>query len=248
MLLWVWANLLLLSVNNQRSSLSLAEDAVNKPWRPLPQGRISPEQSKTLLHWLYAITPAISTLAGGGLRQNFGLVFLGVWYNQFGGGDCNPLLRNGIVAVGYFCFASGALEVSLGFPLPMPLTGSPGSEAAVPLLKWLGIIVVAIATTMHTQDMYDQEGDALRGRRTLPLVVGDGCARWVTVFWMGVWGIICPLSWGLSFLSGAFLLIFGLAATVGARGLMYRDVQSDKLTFWVWNVWLSCIFILPILS
>lgn len=245
-LLWVWSNLLLLSLNNQRSPSSLAEDRVNKPWRPLPQGRISPSESKRLMYWVYAITPAMSTLFGGGLRQNFGLIFLGTWYNEFGGSDCHPLLRNAIVAVGYSCFASGALEVSLGFQLPMPFTGAPDSDVAMPLFKWLAIIVGAIVTTMHTQDMYDQEGDALRGRRTLPLVVGDGCARWITVFWMAAWGVICPLFWGLPPLSGVSLLTFGLATTIGVRGLLYRDVSSDKLTFWLWNVWISCIFTLPI--
>lgn len=245
-LLWVWTNLLLLSINNQRSPSAIAEDAVNKPWRPLPQGRISPGESKRLLYWTYAITPLISTLAGGGLRQNFGLIFLGAWYNEFGGSDSNPLVRNAIVAIGYFCFTSGAMEVSLGFELPMPLKGTPGSDGAMALFQWLGIIVGAIVTTMHTQDMYDQEGDALRGRRTLPLVVGDGCARWITMFWMFVWGIICPLFWGLSPLSGKFLLSFGPAVTVGVRGLIYRSVSSDKITFWVWNVWISCLFALPV--
>lgn len=245
-LLWVWSNLLLLSINNQRAPLSVSEDAVNKPWRPLPQGRISPSQSKRLMYWVYAITPLMSTLFAGGLRQNFVLIFLGTWYNEFGGGDCHPLLRNAIVAVGYFCFASGAMEVSLGFQLPMPLKRTPEFDIAVPLFQWFGIIVGAIVTTMHTQDMYDQEGDALRGRRTLPLVVGDGCARWITVFWMCAWGIICPLFWDLPLLSGVSLLVVGLAAAVGVRGLLYRDVPSDKLTFWVWNVWISCIFTLPI--
>lgn len=246
-LLWVWANLLLLSINNQRAPLSISEDAVNKPWRPLPQGRISPSASKRLMYWVYVITPIMSTLFGGGIRQNFGLIFLGTWYNEFGGGDCHPLVRNAIVAVGYFCFASGAMEVSLGFQLPTPFTETPDSDIAMSLFRWLGIIVAAIVTTMHTQDMYDQEGDSLRGRRTLPLVVGDGCARWITFFCMGVWGIICPLFWGLPPLSGVFLLIFGLATAVGARSLIYRDVPNDKLTFWVWNIWISCIFALPIL-
>lgn len=60
-----------------------------------------------------------------------------------------------------------------------------------------------ILTTVHTQDMYDKEGDAARGRQTLPLVMGgrsssmDDCildvglgrlvssvlARSVCVFW-----------------------------------------------------------------
>jgi hypothetical protein len=36
-------------------------------------------------------------------------------------------------------------------------------------------------STLHMQDMYDQAGDSLRDRRTLPLVVGDSSARWMTI-------------------------------------------------------------------
>ncbi|KAH8748855.1 hypothetical protein F5883DRAFT_696909 [Diaporthe sp. PMI_573] len=116
----------------------ISENAVNKPWRPLPQGRISPSESKRLMYWVYVITPFMSTAFGGGIRQNFGLIFLGTWYNEFGGSDCHPL-------------ASGAMEVALGFQLPVLFAGTPGSDVAMPLFHWLGIIVAAIVTTMHTR-------------------------------------------------------------------------------------------------
>ncbi|OTB03481.1 hypothetical protein M426DRAFT_263029 [Hypoxylon sp. CI-4A] len=244
-LLWVWANLLPFAINNQRTPLSVTEDSANKPWRPIPQGRISPGQAKVLMLCLYAATPFISMLLAGGLRQSVALVFLGTWYNNFGGADEHPIIRNAINALGYLCFASGAMEVSLASSIPIDFSGS-GSGSI--LLQWLGIIAGIIITTVHTQDMYDQEGDALRGRRTLPIVVGDAWARWITALSMAIWGICCPAFWGAAPGSMAFIMSFGLAITVAIRTLMYRDVPNDKLTFLVWNIWVSTVFFLPICS
>ncbi|KAI0885723.1 UbiA prenyltransferase family-domain-containing protein [Annulohypoxylon maeteangense] len=243
--LWVWAHLLPFAINNQRAPLSIIEDLVNKPWRPIPQGRISPSQARVLMLCLYATTPLISTLLAGGLRQSVALIFLGTWYNNFGGADRHPIMRNAINALGYLCFASGAMEVSLASPLPINFSGS-GSGSG--LLQWLGIIAGIIITTVHTQDMYDQEGDALRGRRTLPIVVGDACARYITALSVALWGICCPTFWGAAPGSMAFIVSFGFAIIVVIRTLMCRDVPNDKLTFLVWNIWVSTVFILPICS
>lgn len=241
--LWVWVNMLPFAINNQRTPLSIAEDSVNKPWRPIPQGRISPSQAKVLMLSLYAATPFVSTLVAGGLRQNVALILLGTWYNNFGGADGHPIMRNAINALGYLSFASGAMEVSLASPLPISFFGSDSGSS---LLQWLGMIAGIIFTTVHTQDMYDQDGDALRGRRTLPLVVGDASARWVTALSMAIWGPCCPIFWGAGPDSMAFMVSFGFAFTVIIRTLIYRDVSSDKLTFLLWNIWVSIVFSLPI--
>lgn len=103
-----------------------------------------------------------------------------------------------------------------------------------------------ILTTVHTQDMYDQEGDAARGRQTLPLVIGDGPARWTIAFWMLVWGASCPAFWHVPF--AYFGISLGLAVLIGARTLIYRTVSSDKATFVIWNVWISLLYIIPLIS
>lgn len=159
-------------------------------------------------------------------------------YNNFGGADVNPLIRNAINALGYICFISGAMEVALDVPLPLSTTSV--------LAKWFGIISGIIMTTVHTQDMYDQEGDTLRGRSTLPLVLGDGPARWITAVWMVVWGVLCPNFWHTTLLTRAIGI--GLALLVGLRTLAYRSVPSDKVTFLIWNIWVSFVYALPLLQ
>jgi 4-hydroxybenzoate polyprenyltransferase len=189
----------------------------------------------------YAATPFVSIAVEGGLRQGIGLVFLGTWYNNFGGADYHPVLRNSINALGYLCFLSGAMEVALAASLPLTVPGS-----SLRLLRWFVILAGVILTTIHTQDMYDQEGDAIRNRRTMPLVIGDGLARWMTAFSMLVWGIVCPVFWEATLFFWNMSL--GLAALVGIRTLVYRSVSTDKRTFVIWNIWVSLLYILPLFS
>lgn len=129
----------------------------------------------------YVTAQVYSLLYGGGYRQSLGLVLLGTWYNNFGGSDQHPVVRNLISALGYLCFTSGALEAALG-GTPLPFRTAPR------LTRWLLVIAGIILSTVHAQDMYDQEGDAKRGRRTVPLVIGDAPARWTIAIPMLVWG------------------------------------------------------------
>lgn len=189
---------------------------------------------------LYITSPCVSIAVKGGLRQNVSLILLGVWYNNFGGADCHPFVRNAINALGYVSFTSGAMEAALATPLPFWEAGRVSR-----LGQWLCILCGVVFTTVHTQDMYDQAGDAIRSRRTLPLVIGDGPARWTIAFWMFVWGILCPAFWGIS---GTFFgLSLFLAVSVGTRILFYRSISSDKTTFLVWNIWISSLYISPLI-
>ena len=234
-LLWIWLNLLPFTISNQTSPAAIREDAINKPWRVLPSGRMTPRRASRLALALYPLAIG-SSLAFGGIRQSLGLVFLGTWYNHFGGGDASCLVRNLINAAGYVCFTSGAMEVTLGFQLPLESR----------LLSWFGVIAAIIFTTVHLQDMYDQEGDAMRRRKTVPLVVGDGLARWSIAIPMVLWGWLCPDYWTVG--TWTTRLSISLAGVVTYRCLCIRNVRGDKNTFKLWNVWMGLVFMLPALG
>ena len=235
MLLWIWLNLLPFTINNQRSHDAMIEDAVNKPWRALPSRRISPRQAGYLVQALYPLALASSLLLGG-VRQSLGLVILGTWYNVFGGGDNNCCIRNFINAFGYICFASGAMEVALNYPLPLETC----------LIRWFSIVAAIIFTTVHVQDMYDQGGDRMRKRKTVPLVIGDVPARRSIAIAMLLWGGFCPIYWngGLTLVASSITL----AIVIAARTLLLTTVEADRLTFKMWNSWVTLIFCLPFLS
>jgi 4-hydroxybenzoate polyprenyltransferase len=235
-LFWVWLNLLPFAINNQRTPAAITEDSINKPWRPLPSRRVTPAQAKAWMLFFYTYAVCYSAFTGSALTQSASLVVLGTWYNNCDGADASPIVRNAINALGYICFTSGALEIAVGSKVALLSCGA--------LIKWLGIIAGIVFTTVHTMDMYDQEGDAARGRRTLPLVIGDNAARWIICVFMYIWGVACPMFWHAPPLACAVSMM--LAGTVGFRTLYWRSVADDKRTFIVWNVWMASVYTLPL--
>lgn len=231
---WAWINLLSFSINNQRSPQAVAEDALNKPWRPIPSRRLSSKSAAQLLPASH-LSAIITSIALGNLTQCLGLIILGYMYNNRGGGDTSWLSRNVINAGGFTCFSSGALQVVLA---------SYGS--AMKIFGWWSFVIAAIIfTTVHTQDMYDQEGDATRNRRTVPLVIGDGPARISIAFAMAVWCWLSSWLWRSTWIGYVGPVSLGL--TVMLRTLLYRSVVADKNTFRIWNLWLVSIYLLPVL-
>lgn len=233
--LFVWLNLLPFAINNQINEHAVQEDAVNKPWRTMPSKRMTRRQARRLMIVLYAAAMGLSFFTRG-FRQSTALLILGFWYNNLGGGDGNYLVRNTINAFGYVCFTSGAMEVALGSSLPMNTS----------LARWFAVLAGIILTTVHLQDMYDQAGDKLRGRKTAPLVLGDRLTRWLTAIPMITWGYASPRLWGLELSLTLPSLL--LAVTVVARSLLFTSVEQDRLTFKFWNLWIGLIFLLPLLK
>lgn len=113
-------------------------------------------------------------------------------------------------------------------------------------MTWLGLIAAVVATTVHSQDMYDQEGDAAVGRRTIPLVLGDKPARWSIALAVLLRCATCPLYWGCS-LTG-YILLGSLGSTVAWRTLRRTSVREDRNTFRIYNAWLVILYSLPTMA
>ncbi|CAG8028300.1 unnamed protein product [Penicillium nalgiovense] len=236
---WLLINLIPFAINNQQGQRAIAEDGLNKPWRPFPRARTSHEWGMRVMIILYIFAPIYSLAFAGGVRHSAALIWLGMWYNNWGGADKNPVIRNIINGLGYTCFASGAMEVALGGSLlPLHPLGLPG--------QWLLVIIGIISSTVQLQDMSDQAGDAKRGRRTVPLVWGDTAARWTIVVPMFCWGVWCPIFWAVS--PFWFTVSMALASLVALRTLAVRSVQGDKQTFRLWNCWIAVVYMLPLFS
>ncbi|KAL8937853.1 MAG: hypothetical protein Q9216_004216 [Gyalolechia sp. 2 TL-2023] len=180
-LFWCWINLLPFAINNQRQDEAIVEDKLNKPWRPLPSARLSQRKAKLLVFSLYP-TAILASSWIGGFYQSLALVVLGSLYNDWGGAEVNCMIRNLLNGAGYISFASGALSAAFGSQFTPTLA----------LIKWLAVIFVVVATSVHSQDMYDQEGDSLRHRKTVPIVIGDARSRWTIAAAVGFWSVFCP--------------------------------------------------------
>jgi len=231
---WLWINLLPFTIDNQRHAESIAEDKINKPWRTLPSQRMTPGQARNLAISLYSLA-IISSFFIGGLEQCLSLIVVGVWYNDFQGAE-GVLPRHLINAFGYRCFNTAALEVALG---------GRDFRSSTSLMVWEAIISGLVFTTIHSMDMYDQEGDASRNRKTLPLAIGDNLGRWCLAFWMTIWSVVCPTYIGAPLIG--FVLMTGLGGLISVRYLLCRTVADDLMTFMLWNVFMVAIYMLPLL-
>ncbi|KAI5923170.1 hypothetical protein F4810DRAFT_701381 [Camillea tinctor] len=232
MFLWSWANLFLFNLHNQRYPAAIAEDALNKPWRPLPAGRLTPRQATRVMYYMYPVMLIIS-LAVGGLVPSLAEALSCLWYNEWGSA-ANPFVKNLLNKVGFACFFARPLEVVTGHSI---FSGK--GVAAI----WLLILAAAITTTSHLQDFRDTVGDKLAGRKTVPLVLSDTNARAVAAFGVIGWTYIaCPF-WETSRIVGAWPW---LAGTMMA-GNLFRDrsIKGDILTWKMFPLWFMGLFILP---
>jgi len=232
-LLWTWLNLLPFNISNQRQPTAIKEDLANKPWRPLPSGRLTPRQATLLMLTFYPMALAISLYLHGS-RSCLALMALGWWYNDHEGAETWGT-RNFINAAGYLSFIYGAFEVAIGSQAHL-------SERAC---QWFLLIGLIIFSTVQVQDIPDQEGDGARGRKTLPLVIGDMPARWSIAILLPIWSLLAPAFWQLD--AVVYVLPLTLSGLISMRILRKRAVADDKISFRMWNAWILTIYVLPIM-
>ncbi|KAI0593475.1 UbiA prenyltransferase family [Biscogniauxia sp. FL1348] len=226
-------SLLLFDLANQRSPESQEEDRVNKPWRPIPSGHITSEQTRQAM--LFYAPAALGFNYMLGIWDEGLLVqVLSYYYNELKGGD--GFLRDVIIAVSYSLANRTSLKLVVG---PENSISSHGH-------LWIAVISAIILTTMHIQDLKDQRGDSKLGRKTLPLYLGDRSCRIALAFLIPFWSLVTVSFWELDIIySSGYCL---LAALIAGRVLFRRDHQQDARTWRLWCCWHASLYALPLLS
>ena len=270
---YVYLNLLPFDIANQRGTEAIAEDSINKAWRPLPSGRITQRQAQILMCCLYAFAVLMSRVLGG-LGPSLTLIGLGFWYNDFGGADSHCIVRNLINALGYLSFSVGATEVALNDHTQSGIGNLLLSNPVA--LKWHIIIGFIVFTTVQIQDLQDQEGDSMRGRKTVPLVFGDGLTRLTLALLLPLWSLLSVWFWvhenrkahnarnrvdHIRYSSVTTLIVVGGLAAIVVFRLMSAFPKrwelfekricaslaiADKKTFKIWNIWIAGIYVVPL--
>ena len=231
--LWLWLNLLLFNIANQRLPSSIIEDKFNKPWRPLPSGRLSPEQARVLL-LLIVPTVLVCSLYLGAPTEVLLLISLTWMYNDLGGGDENFVIRNVINAFGMAFYGSGAIIIACGSQCELTSSG----------YQWIALIGGIVMTTLQVQDMSDQKGDAVRGRKTMPLVLGDAFVRWTIGVGVMGWSVVVPTFWKVGI--AAYMPPLAVGGVLASRILVLRNVEADKVTWKLWCLWMISLYLLPL--
>ncbi|KAL8723629.1 MAG: hypothetical protein Q9225_000072 [Loekoesia sp. 1 TL-2023] len=230
-----WLNLFVFDVANQRLPAAIIEDSLNKPWRPLPIKRITPTQAETLL----LLTKPVVLLTAYGLGvdpESALLIALTCMYNDLGGEDRDYWMRKGVIASAYAVYVTGSLTIAAG---NQSIISSDGFE-------WIAVVSTIILTTIHVQDLKDQAGDQRRGRRTVPLIIGDAVARWTILVPLAFWAVLGPYYWRMG--ASGFLLFEGVAALVAVRLLRWRDAGADRKSRKLWAWWRATYYTLPLLK
>jgi 4-hydroxybenzoate polyprenyltransferase len=175
---WLWLIILQFCLQNQCSEGSPEEDAINKPWRPIPYQRITLGSAKRLL---------LAALAVAGLASWYLGIFypfvawtvLSTLYNDLGGSDCSGLVRN-LFCGGFFsCSFGGALVIGLG---DVEISREAGQWTL--LVCWCILL-----TTIQTQEFRDEVGDKVRGRKTLVTELGRVKALWTVYVTVTFWSL-----------------------------------------------------------
>ena len=234
-LIFNWLNVLVFELANQRLPNSIKEDSLNKPWRPIPSGLLTPIQMRWLL--LFALPCALITNWSLGAWKETALLFNLTWiYNDLGAGNENPILRNFVIGVAFGLYNGGSLLVACASECSITSEG----------FHWILMISAAIMCTMHIQDLQDQIGDRARNRRTIPLVLGDYTARWTVAIMIIVWSIICPIFLGLKH---AFVTIYVvIGALVAYRTVQIRGPSADHISWICWAGWLVSLYTQPLVK
>ena len=161
------------------------------------------------------------------------LMALGWFYNDMGGADYSCVVRNLMNAAGYASFAMGAT-----------ITASARSTLSKVGYEWFCVVALIVFSTVQMQDIPDQEGDSDRGRKTVPLVVGDRAARWTVAIGVLFWSLITPTFWEVY--PKGYIAPCMLGLVVVGRVLSKHTVPEDRWTFRLWNLWMVAVYLLPL--
>lgn len=107
--IWTWLHLILCNVSNQVRAKD--EDAINRPWRPLPSGRITVRQALVFRWTMVALCITWSATYGLDMvGATFGLVATTFFYDEAGLAN-HPIGKNFCNVGGYTAFEMGATKI-----------------------------------------------------------------------------------------------------------------------------------------
>ncbi|RPD60601.1 hypothetical protein L226DRAFT_545112 [Lentinus tigrinus ALCF2SS1-7] len=227
--IWTWLYLLQFCVSNQ--SLSPGEDLINKPWRPIPAGRVSIGNAR-LLRWILLPLCLLFSYTSGVFPVGV-ILALGIFLHNEMRLDSHWFTRNVLNAIGYAVFDAGATSITQSGSL------SQLSPRAL-LAHYMSIFIVL--TTIHAQDFQDEAGDRLEKRRTIPIVMPNG-GRTSMLVALPVWSVSLCTLFPLPVWLRAVMLALGV--WVGLRFYLLRDPAADKRSYLLYNVWLAIARIAP---
>ncbi|MEW9551206.1 UbiA family prenyltransferase [Nonomuraea sp. NPDC050783] len=227
-ILWHEAEIVILSFcyiyvfDSSNQARSGDEDRLNKPYRPIPAGLLTPLGAwrrfwcvmplYTLLGWRLGVVEWVLLFQAGVILMNM---------------VCTPRLY--LWCKTPFNMAAGVAQLAVSWQVVSPLDGT--------AWRWFLTIGATYPLAIIFEDLRDVEGDRAVGRRTPALVLGAWPVRvWFAVL-MGIFPVLGHLL--LFAPTGApfwrIVLVDSLYAAMcwatGARALLFRHAAADRITY-----------------
>lgn len=201
----------------------LEADKINKPYRPLPSGRMAPQHALKYSYTLMASGLVVAAVVSVLLRNP---LMIGLWsiFTLLGFAYSKPPMKlKGRHIFGNLCFGT---FVTLAAFIGMILT--PKGVTVVDLISY-SFITIYIAGLVTMKDFSDYEGDKQKSDITLPVKVGRKKAAVISIVLMAIpvlaWTLITPptspLNWVLS--NWGSLIIIGSFVVYVALDRIGRD-------------------------
>lgn len=239
-LLYMWLWVLYFDCSNQKEPEAVQEDKLNKPWRAIPSGRLTMESAETWYKWSCAILPAASGFWLGGFPEAIAFM-IETWIHDYAKGGDFWWSKNIINLFFYGTGQLGATHVAVAH-----MGNNSMSRAGY---EWCAMLALQTLTTIQLQDIKDMEGDAARGRNTMPLAFGEWPCRWFTMTAICFWSVACPVYWSNGSLHAGFILPIFFGGLITIRSLIWTTLASDRRT-WPYFIlgWLPALYATPLLS
>jgi len=222
----------LLQFNITNQTKDVEEDRLNKPWRPLPSGRIS-KSNASRLHLLVSLICMCYSYSVSHLLFSASLsFFLGVTFYHKSSAHGHWVMKSLMNAFGLTCLGFGSTV----------LAGCDRSTVDATSKLALALTAAIIATTTHTQDFRDVVGDKMIGRKTIPIILPIA-SRYTPIIALCAWSICLSRVWALNHIIQAVFSI--LALITGYRFFYLRTPSADRQSFFLYNIWLSIALCIP---
>lgn len=205
---------------------SVAEDAVNKPYRPLPAGHMSVRGAYWRWGFSWIWMPILAFVLSGKWAAIY-LIYWEIWifFCYVWPKINNPFMRNIFPAMGNVCLVRMLNAIVVEYIPSSNMSWKLDSAICI----WSGL-------TIHIQEFHDVDGDRKSGRRTIPIVLTPKQIMWVrqvtAVFLIG--SAATFLMWGLSVATeGQSLLglkFFGILQYMTASVTAYRFAKATPET------------------
>jgi 4-hydroxybenzoate polyprenyltransferase len=216
------------------------EDNLNKPWRPVPSGRISIMACHAWRWRVVAFCLCLSFLFSFKvLVTSATFAVLVILHDDFGLSG-HPILKILCNVGGYASFELGSTLIlcMLCFIKRKYITDrinnlAGGSSLDTTCITALSCSALVVLMTILAQDFADVNGDRKLGRRTLPMVAPKGSRIYMLavfpVLSLGLGSI-----WSLGPLCTLFFVSIGFG--VGLRYFLLRSEVCDQSSFILYNV------------